>query len=400
MVNYKKNRKHVIFLFSVIFLFVSGLLYWFYFLNKEKILGKILFSKNTYSTIFGNIDLKEEIIFDAISNNALLRMKKVDQGGPGVYFNYALPFSRYDHCLGVWALIRRYGGSIEEQLVGLYHDISHTAFSHVADFIFTEGEKGEHSYQDSIHLWYIENTDAIKICKKYNLPVTLLDPDNGNYKMLERSLPDMCADRIEYNLHTAYVYSILSQEEIQNILNHLHYETVTYYKNNELITEKNWFFDDILHAKKFALLPIHFIKSIWNSPWSMICYKIFSAMIRYAFMKKYITKNDFHFGSDLDILNKLYDLNDPYILYMFDLLHNLMDNFEIITKEGEKYDFVCKGKFRGIDPLVQLKDAKLAQRLTELDFDFKNIYNLSKIDAQQGYKVKLKKPYQYEDVII
>ena len=85
---------------------------------------------------------------------------------------------------------------------------------------------------------------------------------------------------------------------------------------------------------------------------------------------------------------------------MFDLLHNLMDNFEIITKEGEKYDFVCKGKFRGIDPLVQLKDAKLAQRLTELDFDFKNIYNLSKIDAQQGYKVKLKKPYHYEDVII
>ena len=33
-------------------------------------------------------------------------------------------------------LIKKLGGSVEEQIAGLLHDVSHTAFSHVIDYVF------------------------------------------------------------------------------------------------------------------------------------------------------------------------------------------------------------------------------------------------------------------------
>lgn len=399
MINKSKNKISIIIIGLGILLSLYICFYIKFFNIKTEKIKNFFLNRKEYSTLFGDMIVEESIMNDALVNSALLRMQKIDQGGPGKYFNFAFPFSRYDHCLGVWALIKRYGGSLQEQLVGLYHDISHTAFSHIADFLYTNDECKKHSYQDSIHLWYIENSDAINICRKYNIKVESLDPDNGSYKMLENDLPDMCADRIEYNLHTAYIYNMISKEEIEEILTHLHYDMVSYYKDGELITEKNWYFDDILHAKKFALFPLHFIKSIWNSPWSMVMYKIFVLLLKYAFNKKYITKNDFNFGTDLDILNKLNNVNDPYIIYMIDLMHNLFDFFEVVTNENTKFDMLCKGKFRGIDPLVYFNGAECAHRLTEVDFDFKVIFNLSKLDCEKGYKVKFKKPYLECDVI-
>lgn len=233
-------------------------------------------------------------------------MSYIDQGGPLVYFNFSLPFSRYDHCLGVWALIRRFNGSTEEQLAGLYHDISHTAFSHVADVLFQKNHKEvEHSYQDNIHLWFIENSSANLLCQKYNLNIQSLNPDLPCYTMLETPLPDMCADRIEYNLHTAYIYNLLSKEDIESILSHLRFDIISYYKGETLVNDKVWFFDDIVAAKKFAILPLHFIKTLWNAPYNMVFYKFFSHMMEYAFNKGYITKDAFHFNTDQRILKHL-----------------------------------------------------------------------------------------------
>lgn len=383
-------------------LFTLSVIYTIYTFKQTFSINYIYNLKNKYTckknqdTMLGDFYVNEPILSDALDNKSLLRMKHIDQGGPLVYFNLAAPFSRYDHCIGVWALIRQFHGSIAEQLAGLFHDISHTAFSHVADVVFKNEESNDkHSYQDNIHLWYIKNSSAFDICKEYNLSLESLNPDIDEYTMLERPLPDMCADRIEYNLHTAFVYKLLSKEEIQNILSHLHFDTITYYKNKELITEKTWYFDDIFHAKKFALLPLHFIKTIWNASYNMVFYKFFAHLIEYSFSKKYITKDQFHFGTDEEILTILRNSNDPYIIYILQCLHNIFDTFEIIHSPHDHFDEILKGKFRGIDPLVQI-DNKVT-RLSQLDFEFHYLYNLTKEECQQGYKVKYKKIYNYID---
>jgi hypothetical protein len=373
-----------------------------YFLaNISKYLDSIkskLEGATTQETIFGSFDVQEQVIADALKNEALFRMQGVDQGGPLVYFNVGYSFTRFDHSLGVWSLVKMFGANEAEQLASLYHDISHTAFSHVADNIFKSLKgshaTGEHSHQDDIHLWYIENSPAMNICKKYNIPLENLDPDLPQYTMLERPLPAMCGDRIEYNLHTAIAYKILTLDEVKNIISHLRFEAVTYKKNNELITEKTWFFNDIVSAKKFALLPLHFIRTIWNSSFNMVLYKFFAYLIRYAFLKEYISKDLFHFGKDKDILDILYKSKDPYVIHMLKCLENIFNVFEIVDEDSNNFDEILKGKFRGIDPLIKINDE--VKTLTEFDFDFREIYNLVQKDCKKGYKVKYKEIYDPE----
>ena len=72
------------------------------------------------------------------------RLKGVRQAGPSAL---AFPFkdvTRYEHSLGVFALLRRLRAPRREQVAGLLHDISHTAFSHAVDFVFTSEEQDHH----------------------------------------------------------------------------------------------------------------------------------------------------------------------------------------------------------------------------------------------------------------
>ena len=46
--------------------------------------------------------------------------------------------TRKSHCLGTMRLVRHCGGSSQEQLAALLHDVTHCAFSHVADLLFQD----------------------------------------------------------------------------------------------------------------------------------------------------------------------------------------------------------------------------------------------------------------------
>src|SRR5581483_8929060 len=109
------------------------------------------------TTVMGDIDERNPIILDLINSQAIQRLKEIDQSGPNPYFNKRCPhFSRYDHSLGVYALLKRFGASTQEQVAGLMHDASHTAFSHIADLIFQQGQARTISYQDNIHDWSLQ----------------------------------------------------------------------------------------------------------------------------------------------------------------------------------------------------------------------------------------------------
>jgi len=52
------------------------------------------------------------------------------------------PTTRFDHSVGVMLLIRKLGAGsspasalLKEQVAALLHDVSHTAFSHVIDYV-------------------------------------------------------------------------------------------------------------------------------------------------------------------------------------------------------------------------------------------------------------------------
>jgi HD superfamily phosphohydrolase len=62
-------------------------------------------------------------------------LRGIHQGGAIVLANPAINHTRFDHSVGVMLLIRHLGGSLREQLAGLLHNVSHTDFLHLIDYV-------------------------------------------------------------------------------------------------------------------------------------------------------------------------------------------------------------------------------------------------------------------------
>ncbi len=128
-------------------------------------------------------------------------------------------FSRYEHSIGVLALLRKARVPLEEQVAGLFHDVSHTAFSHIADHLFLpKDENHVHSYQDTIHLEFLKKMKVDQAVGRYNISIGQMNPDLTQYKAVERPLPDICADRLQYIVHTGVILKKITQEQAKSII--------------------------------------------------------------------------------------------------------------------------------------------------------------------------------------
>lgn len=325
------------------------------------------------TTIFGDIDEQSKIVHELISSPAMQRLKNIDQSGPEPYFTNNFPmFSRYDHTLGVYALLVKYKVSPQEQIAGLLHDSSHTVFSHLGDIIFQGGAQRDKSYQDNIHDWFLSQMGVDKIIQAYNLTLQDISPKNPKFTALEQDFPDMNADRIEYNLHTGLVFKDLDNNDVQAILNALRYE------NNK------WYFTDIITAKKFAKLSTYYTTSFWGSSHNVALYTTVGAAIKYALKHNLITSNEIHFGVDQEIVTKLKDSKDPVIKQLVTIMSNIDDYY--VNSNPQEYDVYQPIKMRGIDPLV-MNEGKL-ERLSTLSIDFKHDLQNTKHYADRGVYIK------------
>jgi HD superfamily phosphohydrolase len=332
-----------------------------------------LSTKQMVFTMWGYEEMNHPLLEEIFLSPTMVRLDGIDQSGPTAYFGLAPSFSRRDHCNGVWALLKRANVSLEEQLAGLLHDASHTAFSHLADLLFKHDEVIHNGcYQDSIHEWFLDTMKIPTLTKKYGISLKMLNPDNPSYPALERPLPHLCADRIQYNIHTGVVFHRITQQEAQEIVNDLHFE------NNR------WFFGTPPIAKKFAQLSVSFSRHVWGSEYNHAFYQLFVQILQKALDQKIITKDEMHFGTDLQILKKLKKCNDPAVKALLKKCENIYAHFTVV--EYGKGDFNFKPKFRGIDPLIRLKKNKF-QPLTEIDADFKQEFEKIKKWCDTGYGI-------------
>jgi HD superfamily phosphohydrolase len=385
-------KKKYIFVFIV--LFVSLIIYVFKLIKVDYISGKSDFSevvessgkefvfsgKNKFKPYLLNIsiwelDVKDEIIDEFLRSGAIERLKWIEQAGPIVYFGMAPYFSRYEHSLGVMYLIKKYGGTLNEQIAGLLHDSSHTVFSHLSDILFKIGWSSESSYQDNIQKWYLKESGLEDIANRYFISIDDISADNEFYQMLEQPLPDMCADRIEYNIHTGYIYNLISKSDVNSIIEHLKYDH----------DKKKWYFDSVEWAKKFANLSLYFTKEVWGSAWNIVFYEVFAIALRRALSLGSITLNEIHFGTDFAVIKKMKGLNDKKINKVFECCKNIGAIFELTEKDN--YDLERYPKFRGIDPFVKIKNELI--RLTKLDKEFCENYYSTKAFCEKGHRIKL-----------
>jgi HD superfamily phosphohydrolase len=324
------------------------------------------------TTIFGDVVIDDPVVADLLDAPVMERLRHIDQSGTPRYFTEHIPsFTRYDHSVGVYALLKKVQRPLNEQLAGLLHDASHTVFSHTGDWAVNRGEDKD-SYQDDIHGWYLKQMKVDEILEPYHIQLKEVHHKNNNQVALEQNLPDMCADRIEYNLHTGLIFGMITKAEVAKIADDLRFE------NNK------WFFTDPSLAKKFAQLSIYFTQYFWGSSYNQSINYWSGELMKRAFEIGLVTKDDFHFGKDEDILSRLRSSDDPIIKDYLNKCANYQGNYEVVDRAP--YHMETKPKFRGIDPLVRVK-GKLV-RLSSIDPDYKHQYERVQSLVNKGIKIR------------
>jgi HD superfamily phosphohydrolase len=158
--------------------------------------------------IFGECNIEEPVIVELIGSPALQRLKKIDQMGYQEPYFPGTAHSRFEHSVGVFLWLRKYGSSIEEQIAGLIHDISHGAFSHCLDYVLAQGAEQHQRYQDDILADFVKKSEIAGIIKKYGLDLDYI-LDENHFPLKEKPLPDLCADRIDYSIRDALCFGEL-----------------------------------------------------------------------------------------------------------------------------------------------------------------------------------------------
>ncbi|MDA3837287.1 MAG: HD domain-containing protein [Nanoarchaeota archaeon] len=312
-------------------------------------------------SVFGKEVIIERILIDLINSEEIQRLKGISQFGLPEKYYYAKIFSRYEHSIGVLILLRRLGAGLYEQIAGLLHDVSHTAFSHIIDYVLDDVNE---SFQDKIFSEFVLNTKIPEIMKKNGYDVNeILYIEK--YPLLENHAPDVCADRLDYSLREMKLYGKQVKILVDSLINH----------NNEII------FNDFESAKRFSLEYIKMNRDRWTGNKDKMGFHLLSEVLKKSFKKKIITIEDLKNKKDMEIIEILLKSKEGYVLDTFNLFEK---GFEVEYSED---GVSLVQKFRFVDPKVLINNKVV--RLSEVYLEYNNILNNEKEKSKINRKLKV-----------
>ncbi len=83
------------------------------------------------------------------------------------------------------------------------------------DYVF---DNKNESYHEEIFSAVVKNSEIPAILAKYGYNYEEILLDDSKWTLLERSAPELCADRVDYTLRDMYTYGYISLEEVHRFL--------------------------------------------------------------------------------------------------------------------------------------------------------------------------------------
>lgn len=315
--------------------------------------------------LYGSYTL-EPVLIDLMNSKAIQRLKGIHQGGASYLVNEKWNQTRYEHSVGVMLLIRKLGGCLEEQIAGLLHDVSHTAFSHVIDFVLKNG--GE-TYHEDIFQKVVLESEIPKILATYEYDVNRFF-DDSRWTLLEQPAPDLCADRIDYTLRDMYQYGKITLEEVQKFLQDL------------VILEGEIYLSEIKTAEWFVETYYKEVIDFFIDPLNVYGYDKLSKLLASALESKVIKLEDFLLD-DETLMRKLRVSTIPSIRQALSELHS---DVKVIEDKND-YSIHLKSKVRLIDPYVIHRNQCL--RSSELSTSIREMNKRAHAKALEGTYVRV-----------
>lgn len=281
--------------------------------------------------IYGEFEV-EDVLEELINTKVVQRLKNIHQGGAIYLVNPNWNITRYEHSVGTMIFIKMIGGTLEEQIAALLHDISHTAFSHVVDFALN---KSNEDYHEEIFERIVESSDIPKILTKYGYDYKDILYNDNKWTLLERLAPALCADRIDYTLRDMYSYGYISLVAIQNFLESLQ------------IVDKEIVINSISAAEWFVNTYYKEVIDFFLNPLNIYAYNRLATALKVALDNAIITLEDL-LQDDNYVLNILKNSKNEEVL---SLIQSLNYNVDVVENK-EDYDIHQVNKLRLIDPTV------------------------------------------------
>ena len=285
---------------------------------------------NINDRVYGETTIEESVLIELINSKPVKRLKGINQSGASQYVRKGKTVTRYEHSVGVMILLKKLEASIEEQIAGLLHDVPHTAFSHVIDFVFKD-KNYNHEFHEKFYEKIILQSEIPGILKKFGFDVKRILNEH-NFPLLEKPLPNLCADRIDYTLR-----DMLAAENFS--------EKINKYISSFIVYNKEIIISNALIAKSFAEDYLRMDEEQWSHPLNVAIYQVLADAIKIALNQKIITEKDL-FTNDLFIYTKLKESKNQSILQKLAMLN---PKLKIIDNPND-FNFHSRNKLRYIDP--------------------------------------------------
>jgi uncharacterized protein len=318
-------------------------------------ISKFQFLMEFYDKTYGQVVIDEPVIIDLIKSQELQRLKGIDQAGYYEPYHPGSSHNRFEHSLGVYLLLKKFGALIEEQTAGLIHDVSHSAFSHAVDYALSEGSEKEQNHQDNYFAEYVLKSKIPQILKKYGIDVDRV-LDESNLPLLETQLPDLCADRIDYSLRGLVYYKVAKPEKIKEILENL------------TVQDGKWVFKNFTVAYEYAKLFNILNRDYYSAITTAVMFRRIGDYLKHSLGKGYVTKDDLY-ATDKEVINKINrNLEADEKL---DHLWKQMNRGDGYKNDPENYDSEVYCKSRIVDPLC-LVDGEI-KKVSDIEPSWKSI---------------------------
>lgn len=264
------------------------------------------------------------------------------------FFKYKFHQSRLEHSIWVALIVWHFTRDMKQTLAWFFHDISHSVFSHVGDYLLWDKLKQESSEKYTTKL-IMDDEVIMRELNTLGIKVEEVD-DYTLYTIADNPSPKLSADRLEYTLSSGY-----------NLWSHTLEEIKTMYDNLIMVKWKDGqdelCFQDISVAEQFALLSIRNDASCFSSYESNVTMSFLSEILKYMIKKEYITAMDMYTLGETDIIDIIQKSKDEKLKEMWNFLINVwfykIDRYKPHTKN---YCVSSLTKRRFIDPLVKTKN--------------------------------------------
>ncbi len=312
--------------------------------------------------LYGKVEISERVLLDLLASDAMQRARGISQHGITALLGVTSPFCRFDHSVGAMLLVRRLGADIKEQTAALLHDVSHTAFSHVIDFVFDD--HGGQTYHEEKKEEFLFKSDIPEILDRHGIDWREV-MDDARFSLLEQPSPALCADRLDYFLRDLEFLHLANRREIRAVLDSLE------------VRDGRMVVNDPDVARWLGYTFIEADRASWSSFREVGLYQIAAEAIKVARKGGFIDEADI-WGTDEALWEKLRSAEDEEVKVLIKLLS---PGTRFVWNE-EWPDFRVEPKVRSIDPLVVVGQSVQALSVLDTTFgQYRNDYMVSKQGA-------------------